>query len=612
MAPSEAERRARGPRPWPRRSGCDRALELVGGTSPWPSCAHDLEQRVGGRLALPEDARAARPAPGSRGTPTAPRSRSGPRRGRCTGRAGTRANAVLAVYLQHGLVDVGGESGLRLSSSWGAVCALSTLVPSRAMGWPPAAGGWLVLGSSLRNLCPRRAPPNPHTGGPPRRGRRMSPEPPGPGRARQGDIYRAGVLGRRRGVPTDAARARASGASARCRGAPGPTSRGGAGEGATVRPTGRPSTAGRSCRGCCTGTARRDLAVTLLGPASCPLPCCSPRRRGRPGPPRTATCPSRAVPRPLGVPYVISQPGLQPDGGDVRGAMGDAPPLVPALLEHRRAAGRQPDPAGPRRAGAEALVVTLDTTMLGWRPQDLNLGSPAVRAGHRHRAVHLRPPLPRDRRASASRGPRRGPGASRSDVTPAAVRSPAVHHPGAPRRFLRQPALPRAPGRRRGLPRHLLQPRPALGPPRHAARAARGCRSCSRGSCTPTTPGGRVDARRQRHRRLEPRRPAGRRLASPRSTRCRPSATAVGPRAHRAVSTAGSAPGPTSSRPWPSAPTPCLHRAPATSTAWRSPARPASRDVVANLAGRARPDDGPVGRSPPSTTSGLHTLHQTP
>jgi lactate 2-monooxygenase len=32
------------------------------------------------------------------------------------------------------------------------------------------------------------------------------------------------------------------------------------------------------------------------------------------------------------------------------------------------------------RSGAGALVVTLDTTILGWRPQDLNLGSlPFVR-----------------------------------------------------------------------------------------------------------------------------------------------------------------------------------------------------------------------------------------
>ena len=31
--------------------------------------------------------------------------------------------------------------------------------------------------------------------------------------------------------------------------------------------------------------------------------------------------------------------------------------------------------ARAERAGAQALVVTLDTTTLGWRPQDLNLGS---------------------------------------------------------------------------------------------------------------------------------------------------------------------------------------------------------------------------------------------
>jgi isopentenyl diphosphate isomerase/L-lactate dehydrogenase-like FMN-dependent dehydrogenase len=59
---------------------------------------------------------------------------------------------------------------------------------------------------------------------------------------------------------------------------------------------------------------------------------------------------------------------------DVAAAMGAAPrwfqlywstdePLVDSLLARAEA------------SGAEAVVVTLDTTMLGWRPQDLNLGS---------------------------------------------------------------------------------------------------------------------------------------------------------------------------------------------------------------------------------------------
>jgi lactate 2-monooxygenase len=34
------------------------------------------------------------------------------------------------------------------------------------------------------------------------------------------------------------------------------------------------------------------------------------------------------------------------------------------------------------QCGAGALVVTLDTTILGWRPQDLNLGSLPFIRGH--------------------------------------------------------------------------------------------------------------------------------------------------------------------------------------------------------------------------------------
>ena len=39
--------------------------------------------------------------------------------------------------------------------------------------------------------------------------------------------------------------------------------------------------------------------------------------------------------------------------------------------------------------GAGALVITLDTTILGWRPQDLNLGLAALYARARYRPIHL-------------------------------------------------------------------------------------------------------------------------------------------------------------------------------------------------------------------------------
>jgi isopentenyl diphosphate isomerase/L-lactate dehydrogenase-like FMN-dependent dehydrogenase len=75
----------------------------------------------------------------------------------------------------------------------------------------------------------------------------------------------------------------------------------------------------------------------------------------------------------VGVPYILSNQGSSPME-DTASAMGGSPrwfqlywstddALVDSVI--RRAEG----------IGAEALVVTLDTTMLGWRPQDLNLGS---------------------------------------------------------------------------------------------------------------------------------------------------------------------------------------------------------------------------------------------
>jgi isopentenyl diphosphate isomerase/L-lactate dehydrogenase-like FMN-dependent dehydrogenase len=74
-----------------------------------------------------------------------------------------------------------------------------------------------------------------------------------------------------------------------------------------------------------------------------------------------------------GVPYIFSNQGCNPME-DCAAAMGAAPRwvqlywstdegLVDSLL-HRA-----------ETVGAEAVVVTLDTTILGWRPQDLNLGS---------------------------------------------------------------------------------------------------------------------------------------------------------------------------------------------------------------------------------------------
>ena len=46
------------------------------------------------------------------------------------------------------------------------------------------------------------------------------------------------------------------------------------------------------------------------------------------------------------------------------------------------------------RAGYQALVVTLDSVLLGWRPADLSHGVPALPGGDRHRPVRHRSGLP--------------------------------------------------------------------------------------------------------------------------------------------------------------------------------------------------------------------------
>ena len=182
-------------------------------------------------------------------------------------------------------------------------------------------------------------------------------------------------------------------------------------------------------------------------------------------------------------------------------------------------------------AAAEAVVVTLDTTMLGWRPQDLDLGSLPFAQGT---GIAQYTSDPRFREVVAERlAPRRAGGRRRPGSTPRRGPHAALdqrrHYPGTLRA---QPALPGAAGRRRDLPRHLLQPVAELGRPGHVAgadapahraqgnpaprrRAPGRSTSGSTPSSSPTTAAGRSTGR------------------SPHWTRCPPSRAAVGDRAWR-------------------------------------------------------------------------------
>ena len=67
-----------------------------------------------------------------------------------------------------------------------------------------------------------------------------------------------------------------------------------------------------------------------------------------------------------------------------------------------------------RDCGCEALVVTLDTSVLGWRPRDLDLGSLPFLKGMGLAAIPHRSGVPPEARRAAARGPGSAPAAGRS------------------------------------------------------------------------------------------------------------------------------------------------------------------------------------------------------
>ncbi|GIT82028.1 lactate 2-monooxygenase [Leifsonia sp. LS1] len=90
------------------------------------------------------------------------------------------------------------------------------------------------------------------------------------------------------------------------------------------------------------------------------------------------------------------------------------------------------------RSGCEAIVVTLDTHVLGWRPRDLDLGYLPFSRGLGI-AQYTSDPVFRRLVAERVAG---GPSRARPRVTPAAIASFASilrHHPGGTRRNLRSP-----------------------------------------------------------------------------------------------------------------------------------------------------------------------------
>jgi lactate 2-monooxygenase len=191
------------------------------------------------------------------------------------------------------------------------------------------------------------------------------------GRERQSAIYRAGVLGRRPVVPTDFAELerRAKRASSQKGWA---YVAGGAGEGRTMRNNRAAFDRWTIVPRMAHGVTSRDLSVEILGQRLTSPILLAPVGAGQLIDPDCDLHVARAAAA-VGVPYVFTNQGGTPME-ECAAAMGDASrwvqlywstdeALVDSLIQRAEA------------IDAGALVVTLDTTTLGWRPQDLNLGS---------------------------------------------------------------------------------------------------------------------------------------------------------------------------------------------------------------------------------------------
>lgn len=195
--------------------------------------------------------------------------------------------------------------------------------------------------------------------------------PGGRGRARQNAIYRPGTLGTAPTVPTDtgelerrARRAMDARAWAYIAG--------GAGGGATVRGNREAFDRWRIVPRVLHGTTERDLSTRVLDTdLTAPLLLAPVGAAGLVREDADLLIARGA--HASGIPYVFSCQGSSPME-ETAAAMDGTPfwfqlywssdeELVDSLIDRATA------------AGAQALVVTLDTTMLGWRTQDLDLGS---------------------------------------------------------------------------------------------------------------------------------------------------------------------------------------------------------------------------------------------
>ena len=263
--------------------------------------------------------------------------------------------------------------------------------------------------------------------------------PAGPGRIRQGEIYRAGVFGRKPAVPTnfEELERRARRASSEIGWA---YVAGGAGEGTTMRNNREAFDRWRIVPRMAHGATQRDLSVDLLGRHLDWPVLLAPVGAGQVIDPDCDLKVARAAAE-VGVPYVYTNQGGTPME-QLAEEMGTAnrwvqlywsldEQLVDSLIGRAEA------------IDAGALVVTLDTTILGWRPQDLNLASLPFAQGL---GIGQYTSDPRFLELVAERVKRADGPKEKTEVTLAAIRSLISitrSYPGRFRDNLRSP-MPRA------------------------------------------------------------------------------------------------------------------------------------------------------------------------
>jgi lactate 2-monooxygenase len=192
----------------------------------------------------------------------------------------------------------------------------------------------------------------------------------GPGRYRQTEVFVAGIGGARPLIPAQPAELKAR-ALSRMTPLAAAYIAGGAGSEATMRANRRAFEAQEIVPRVLRDVTQRDLSVTLLGKRHAVPMLLAPVGVLELVDPQADLAVARAAAA-EGVGYIFSNQASVPME-DCAAAMGSAPrwfqlywssddEFVASLL------------ARAEKAGCEALVVTLDTTLLGWRPRDLDLG----------------------------------------------------------------------------------------------------------------------------------------------------------------------------------------------------------------------------------------------